>query len=117
MFILGAMGIPVVKHGNRGITKRTGSADVLEAMGIKIDLAPEEVPRCLKKLAARFSSRPVIIRPSRFVAPVRRALAAEGQRTVFNLLGPCSIRRGRMCDSSAFSRRSTLRSIKARSSS
>ena len=47
MFVLAAMGIPVVKHGNRGVTKRSGSADVLEAMGIRIDLAPEEVSKTL----------------------------------------------------------------------
>jgi len=88
MFILGAMGIPVVKHGNRGITKRTGSADVLEAMGIKIDLAPEEVPRCLEEVGCAFLFAPGYHTTFAVVAPVRRALAAEGQRTVFNLLGP-----------------------------
>ena len=88
MFILGAMGIPVVKHGNRGITKRTGSADVLEAMGIKIDLAPEEVPRCLEEVGCAFLFAPAYHTTFAVIAPVRRALAAEGQRTVFNLLGP-----------------------------
>jgi anthranilate phosphoribosyltransferase len=58
MFVLAAMGIPVVKHGNRGITKRSGSADVLEAMGIRIDLAPEDVPRCLEEIGCAFRSRP-----------------------------------------------------------
>jgi anthranilate phosphoribosyltransferase len=88
MFILAAMGIPVVKHGNRGITKRSGSADVLEAMGIKIDLAPEEVPRCLEEVGCAFLFAPAYHTTFATVAPVRRALAAEGQRTVFNLLGP-----------------------------
>jgi len=88
MFILSAMGIPVVKHGNRGITKRTGSADVLEAMGIKIDLAPEEVPRCLEEVGCAFLFAPAYHTTFAVIAPVRRALAAEGQRTVFNLLGP-----------------------------
>jgi len=88
MFILAAMGIPVVKHGNRGITKRSGSADVLEAMGIKIDLAPEEVPRCLEKVGCAFLFAPAYHISFAAIAPVRRALAAEGQRTVFNLLGP-----------------------------
>jgi anthranilate phosphoribosyltransferase len=88
MFILTAMGIPVVKHGNRGITKRTGSADVLEAMGIKIDLAPEEVPRCLEEVGCAFLFAPAYHTTFGVVAPVRRALAAQGQRTVFNLLGP-----------------------------
>jgi len=88
MFILGAMGIPVVKHGNRGITKRSGSADVLEAMGIKIDLAPGEVPRCLEEVGCAFLFAPAYHTTFAAIAPVRRALAAEGQRTVFNLLGP-----------------------------
>ena len=88
MFILGAMGIPVVKHGNRGITKRTGSADVLEAMGIKIDLDPKEVPRCLEEVGCAFLFAPAYHTTFATIAPVRRALAAEGQRTIFNLLGP-----------------------------
>jgi len=88
MFILAAMGIPVVKHGNRGITKRTGSADVLEAMGIRIDLPPEEVPRCLEEVGCAFLFAPAYHTTFAAVAPVRRALAAEGRRTVFNLLGP-----------------------------
>jgi anthranilate phosphoribosyltransferase len=88
MFILAAMGIPVVKHGNRGITKRTGSADVLEAMGIKIDLAPGEVPRCLEEVGCAFLFAPAYHTTFAAVAPVRRTLAAESQRTIFNLLGP-----------------------------
>lgn len=88
MFILGAMGIPVVKHGNRGITKRSGSADVLEAMGIRIDLAPEEVPRCLEEVGCAFLFAPAYHTTFAVITPVRRALAAEGLRTVFNLLGP-----------------------------
>jgi anthranilate phosphoribosyltransferase len=88
MFILSAMGIPVVKHGNRGITKRSGSADVLEAMGIRIDLAPEDVPRCLEEVGCAFLFAPAYHTTFAVIAPVRRALAAEGRRTVFNLLGP-----------------------------
>jgi len=88
MFILTAMGIPVVKHGNRGITKRSGSADVLEAMGIKIDLAPEQVPRCMEEVGCAFLFAPFYHTTFEAIAPVRRALAAEGQRTIFNLLGP-----------------------------
>jgi anthranilate phosphoribosyltransferase len=88
MFILAAMGIPVVKHGNRGITKRSGSADVLEAMGIKIDLAPDQVPRCLEEVGCAFLFAPFYHTTFAAVSPVRRALAAEGQRTIFNLLGP-----------------------------
>ncbi len=88
MFILAAIGIPVVKHGNRGITKRSGSADVLEAMGIKIDLDPAQVPQCLEEVGCAFLFAPAYHTTFAAVAPVRRALAAEKQRTVFNLLGP-----------------------------
>jgi anthranilate phosphoribosyltransferase len=88
MFVLSAMGIPVVKHGNRGITKPSGSADVLEAMGIKIDLAPAEVPRCLEEVGCAFLFAPAYHTTFAAIAPVRKALAAEGQRTIFNLLGP-----------------------------
>jgi anthranilate phosphoribosyltransferase len=88
MFVLAALGIPVVKHGNRGITKRSGSADVLEAMGVKIDLAPEEVPKCLEEVGCAFLFAPAYHTTFAAIAPVRRALAAQGQRTIFNLLGP-----------------------------
>lgn len=88
MFVLAAMGVPVVKHGNRGITKRSGSADVLEAMGIKIDLAPEEVRRCLEEVGCAFLFAPKYHPAFAAVAPARKALGAEGRRTVFNLLGP-----------------------------
>jgi anthranilate phosphoribosyltransferase len=88
MFVLAAMGIPVVKHGNRGMTKRCGSADVLETMAIRIDLAPEEVPRCLEEVGCAFLFAPHYHTTFAVVAPVRKALAEEGQRTVFNLLGP-----------------------------
>jgi anthranilate phosphoribosyltransferase len=88
MFVLAAMGIPVVKHGNRGITKRSGSADVLEAMGIRIDLPPAEVPRCLEQVGCAFLFAPAYHTTFAVIAPVRKTLATEGQRTVFNLLGP-----------------------------
>jgi len=88
MFVLAAMDIPVVKHGNRGITKRSGSADVLEAMAIRIDLEPQEVPRCLEEVGCAFLFAPAYHTTFAVVAPVRQALAAEGQRTVFNLIGP-----------------------------
>jgi anthranilate phosphoribosyltransferase len=88
MFILAALGIPVVKHGNRGITKKSGSADVLEALGISIDLPPQLIHRCLDEVGCAFLFAPAYHPTFAAVAPVRRALAAQGQRTVFNLLGP-----------------------------
>ena len=88
MFVLAAMGIPVVKHGNRGVTKQSGSADVLEAMAIEIELAPDKISRCLEEVGCAFLFAPAYHTSFAVVAPVRRALAGEGQRTVFNLLGP-----------------------------
>ena len=88
VFILAAMGIPVVKHGNRGITKKSGSADVLEALGIRIDLRPDQVEACLEKVGAAFLFAPAYHTTFSVIAPVRQKLAAEGQRTIFNLIGP-----------------------------
>jgi anthranilate phosphoribosyltransferase len=88
VFILAAMGVPVVKHGNRGLTKKSGSADVLEALGIRIDLPPEKMEACLEEVGAAFLFAPAYHTSFSILAPVRRELGAEGQRTVFNLLGP-----------------------------
>ena len=88
MFILSALGIPVMKHGNRGITKKSGSADVLEALGIKIDLAPEQIANCLGEVGCAFLFAPAYHPAFATIKPVRHVLAAEGQRTIFNLLGP-----------------------------
>ncbi len=88
MILLASMGIPVIKHGNRGITKRSGSADVLEAMGIRIDLPPSEVPRCLEEVGCAFLFAPAYHTTFATINPVRHALAAEGQRTAFNLIAP-----------------------------
>jgi anthranilate phosphoribosyltransferase len=88
VFILAALGIPVVKHGNRGLTKKSGSADVLEALGIRIDLPPGKLESCLEEVGAAFLFAPAYHTSFSVLAPVRRQLGAEGQRTVFNLLGP-----------------------------
>jgi anthranilate phosphoribosyltransferase len=88
MFILSALEIPVVKHGNRGQTKKSGSADVLETLGIKIDLAPNRVAECLEQVGCAFLFAPAYHPSFRAVSTVRRQLAAAGQRTIFNLLGP-----------------------------
>jgi anthranilate phosphoribosyltransferase len=88
MFILAAMDVPVVKHGNRGLTKKSGSADVLEALGIKIDLPPDQTARCLEEVGCAFLFAPAYHLSFASVGPARRQLAAEGQRTIFNLLGP-----------------------------
>ena len=88
MFILSALGIPVVKHGNRGITKKSGSADVLESLGIKINLEPEQVPHCLEEVGCAFLFAPAYHPSFAAIASVRCTLAEQGQRTIFNLLGP-----------------------------
>jgi len=88
VFVLAAAGVAVVKHGNRGITSKSGGADVLEALGIRIDLPPESVGDCLREVGAAFLFAPLYHPAFKTVAPVRKQLAAEGRRTLFNLLGP-----------------------------
>ena len=96
MFVLAALGIPVVKHGNRGITKRSGSADVLEAMGIKIDLAPAKSRGAWRRLVARFSSRRLITRRSRRSRPCGGCWRRRGSGRYSICSGHCSIRRDPM---------------------
>jgi len=88
VFVLAAAGIGVVKHGNRGITSRSGGADVLEALGIRIDPPPEDFCRCVETVGVGFLFAPLYHPAFKAVAPVRRMLAERGQRTIFNLLGP-----------------------------
>lgn len=84
-FVAAAAGVPVAKHGNRSVTSRCGSADVLEALGIPLDLAPQQVGRCVDEVGIGFLFAPALHPAMRHAAPVRREL---GLRTVFNLLGP-----------------------------
>jgi anthranilate phosphoribosyltransferase len=88
VFLLAACGVAVVKHGNRAITSKSGGADVLEALGIRIDLGPEEFGNCLEEVGAGFLFAPRYHPAFAVIAPVRKELATKGQRTVFNLLGP-----------------------------
>lgn len=88
MFILAACGVPVVKHGNRGVTKKSGSADVLAALGVPVAQDADQLRRQLGELGLAFIAAPVFHPAFRHLAPIRQKLAAEGRRTVFNLLGP-----------------------------
>lgn len=87
-FVLAACGVAVVKHGNRGITSKSGGADVLEALGIRIDLPPADFGRCLDEVGAGFLFAPLYHPTFKAIAPVRARLAEEGRRSIFNLLGP-----------------------------
>lgn len=88
MFIAAAAGAVVVKHGNRGITSKSGGADVLEALGVRIDLPSEGFRHCLEKAGVGFLFAPSYHPAFKAVAGVRKQLAAEGHRSIFNLIGP-----------------------------
>ncbi len=85
---LAALGVPVMKHGNRGVTSKCGSADLFGALGYQLDAPPEKLRGALRDLGYVFFFAPAFHPAFRHIAPVRKALAAEGQRTLFNILGP-----------------------------
>src|SRR5437588_3475046 len=87
-FVLAAGGATVVKHGNRGVTSQSGSADVLEALGIAIDLEPDDLRECIKRLGCGFVYARTYHPAFRALAEMRVRLARRQQRTIFNLLGP-----------------------------
>jgi anthranilate phosphoribosyltransferase len=86
-FVISAAGIPVAKHGNRSVSSKCGSADVLEALGVKIDIPVEKSKEILKKIGICFLFAPKYHSSMRYAAPVRKEL---GVRTIFNILGPLS---------------------------
>jgi len=88
MFVAAAAGAVVVKHGNRGITSKSGGADVLEALGIRIDLGPDDFRRCVENAGLGFMFAPAYHPAFKAVIGVRKELAARGVRTIFNLIGP-----------------------------
>lgn len=88
VLVLASAGVTVMKHGNRGITSKCGSADLLAALGVKLEAPPDTVRRALDQLGFVFFFAPAYHPAFKHIAPVRKALAARGQRTVFNILGP-----------------------------
>jgi len=88
MFVIAAGGAVVVKHGNRGITSKSGGADVLEALGVDIELSPEAFRESLEVAGVGFLFAPLYHPAFKAVAGVRAMLAKEGVRTIFNLIGP-----------------------------
>jgi len=86
--IAAAAGVTVAKHGNRAITSQAGSADVLEALGIRVDLEPEEAARGLREHQFAFFFAPKYHPAFKEIAPARKLCAERGQRTIFNFLGP-----------------------------
>jgi anthranilate phosphoribosyltransferase len=83
--VVATCGQPVAKHGNRAASSRCGSADVLEALGVKLELGPEQVAQCISQVGFGFMFAPAYHPAMRHVGPTRREI---GIRTVFNILGP-----------------------------
>jgi anthranilate phosphoribosyltransferase len=84
-FVVAAAGVPVAKHGNRSMSSKSGAADILEALGVKIDLLPEAAERTLREIGIVFLFAQTHHPAMRHVAKARQAI---GKRTIFNLLGP-----------------------------
>ncbi len=86
--VCAAAGVTVAKHGNRAVTSQAGSADVLEALGVRIDLSPAEAARSLREHQFAFFFAPAYHPAFKHIAPARKLCAERGQRTIFNFLGP-----------------------------
>jgi len=84
-FVVAAGGVPVAKHGNRGVSSKSGAADVLEQLGVNLNLTPEQSERILEQSNICFMFAPVYHSSMKHAAPVRRDM---GVRTIFNILGP-----------------------------
>lgn len=87
MFVCAAAGVTIAKHGNRAASSKSGSSDILEALGVNIMLEPEQVERCIKETGMGFMNAQKFHKAMKNVAPVRKEI---GIRTIFNMLGPLS---------------------------
>ena len=87
VFVVAAGGVPVAKHGNRSVSSKSGSADVLEELGVNIMLEPEKVQKCVDEIGIGFMFAQKFIPKMKNVSPVRKDM---GIRTIFNILGPLS---------------------------
>jgi anthranilate phosphoribosyltransferase len=85
MFVAAAAGAKIAKHGNRSVSSKSGSADILESLGVKLSLSPEQVARCIAEVGAGFMFAPNHHPAMKNVVPIRKEL---GVRTIFNILGP-----------------------------
>ncbi len=85
---LASAGVPVMKHGNRGITSKCGSADLLAGLGVDLAAPPEKLRRALEQLGFVFFFAPNYHPAFKHIGPVRKLLAGQGRRSVFNILGP-----------------------------
>ncbi len=88
MFVAAGAGARVIKHGNRGITSKSGGADVLEALGVNIALTPDQAASALEKSRCCFLFAPAWHPAFKAVAPVRKFLADQGSASIFNMIGP-----------------------------
>ena len=93
-FVAAACGARVAKHGNRAASSSCGAADVLEALGVKLELSPEGVAQCIEQAGMGFMFAPAFHPSMRYAGPVRREI---GIRTVFNILGPLTNPAGAQC--------------------
>ncbi|MBU1678757.1 MAG: anthranilate phosphoribosyltransferase [Bacteroidetes bacterium] len=84
-FVVAGAGIPVAKHGNRSVSSKCGSSDVLQALGVNVNLSPEKSEQALKEIGIAFLFAPIYHPAMKYVAPVRQELK---MKTVFNILGP-----------------------------
>lgn len=92
-FVIAGCGLKVAKHGNRAASSQCGSADVLESLGVKLDIGPEKVEECIKKIGIGFMFAPIFHGAMKHAAPARKEI---GTRTIFNILGPLSNPAGAM---------------------